>query len=216
MSSGSSARVAHHLWMLARLATFSPWILDVRSYAIRAVTDSLSTPRDSCCCVWRGRGPADLRAVADRLFNGGALGSQVTDSQYINNLTERNMVSPANKGSQSPIHDASFNSSGSSDTTYDQEEAYSLDDPMDDSVPIDVWPSRLLTPMFEAHYAILKAPEIQLSATEARIIAAIRSDRDAERRQWMEDESHWCYNQSARIAALESLLEYHCIAFPPH
>jgi hypothetical protein len=70
--------------------------------------------------------------------------------------------------------------------------------------------------MFEAHYAILKAPEIQLSATEARIIAAIRSDRDAERRQWMEDESHWRYNQSSRIAALESLLEYHRIAFPLH
>jgi hypothetical protein len=69
ISLGSSARVAHHLWMLARLATSSPWILDVRSCAIRAVMDSLSTPRDGCCCVWRGRGPADLRAVADsRLF----------------------------------------------------------------------------------------------------------------------------------------------------
>jgi hypothetical protein len=29
--------------------------------------DSLSTPRDGCCCVWCGHGPADLRAVADIL-----------------------------------------------------------------------------------------------------------------------------------------------------
>jgi hypothetical protein len=68
--------------------------------------------------------------------------------------------------------------------------------------------------MFEVHYATLKPSEIQLSATEARIIAAIRSDRDAEHRQWMEDEAQWCYDQCARIAALESLLEYHRIAFP--
>jgi hypothetical protein len=70
--------------------------------------------------------------------------------------------------------------------------------------------------MFEAHYAILKAPEIQLSATEARIIAAIRSDRDAECRQWMEDKSYSRHDQSVHTAALESLLEYHCIAFPAH
>jgi hypothetical protein len=69
--------------------------------------------------------------------------------------------------------------------------------------------------MFEVHYATLKPSEIQLSAMEARIIAAICSDRDAERRQWMEDEAHWHYDQCACIAALESLLEYHRIAFPP-
>ncbi|KAJ6574071.1 hypothetical protein B0H19DRAFT_1063080 [Mycena capillaripes] len=140
------------------------------------------------------------------LFNGGALDSQVTDSQYINNLSERHMVAPAHDGSQSPTHNMSFNSSGSSDTTYDKEEAYSLsfDDPMDDSGPIDVSPSRPSTPMFEVHYARLKASEIQLSATEARIIAAIRADRDAEQRQWMENESHWytdmcrTHNQSTR------------------
>ncbi|KAJ7863813.1 hypothetical protein B0H14DRAFT_3443904 [Mycena olivaceomarginata] len=193
-----------------------------------------------------GRAPRPTALLTNNLthglFNGGALDSQVTDSQYINDLTERNMATPVREGSHSPIHDTSFNSSGSSDTTYDQEEAYyrwqaahsqgdefekppgiqgktsipfPLDDPMDDSVPINVWPSRPSTPMFEVHYATLKPSEIQLSATEARIIAAIRSDRDAECRQWMEDEAHWRYDQCARIAALESLLEYHRIAFPP-
>ncbi|KAF7333088.1 hypothetical protein MVEN_02373800 [Mycena venus] len=174
--------------------------------------------------------------ITHGLFNGGALDSQVTDSQYISNLAEQHTAAPASEDGNSGQGDGSFNSSGSSDTTYDPEEAYALwqsshsqgdefpkprglqaDDPMGDPSCLDSRPSM---PDVLARYADLNASQIRLSTTEARVIADMRADRDSEMRQWATNEQQWyvdmsrTHNQAARIAALESLLEYHRIPFP--
>ncbi|KAJ7606699.1 hypothetical protein FB45DRAFT_878290 [Roridomyces roridus] len=137
------------------------------------------------------------------LYNGGALDSQVTDSQYIDKLTKRS----------APLSDESFNSSDSSDTVYDKEEVYglSVDDPMesDDCPPYDT---------FKKHYAELRAPRSKLSASEAQIIAVIWADRDAEAQRWERDEMYFSaelHEQSVHMAALETLLEYHRLPIPP-
>lgn len=87
--------------------------------------------------------------------------------------------------------------------------------------------SRPSTPDFIARYADLKREDIRLSETEVRVIAAIRTDRDSELRQYAMQEQQWycdmsqTHNQMAkiadqaeRIASLESLLEYHRIPLP--
>ncbi|KAJ7801306.1 hypothetical protein B0H14DRAFT_3489694 [Mycena olivaceomarginata] len=77
---------------------------------------------------------------------------------------------------------------------------------------------------FTLHQNQLKANvednKVQLSPTEVQVLAAIRADRDAEIREYALRELEWycdmskMHNQATRIATLESLLEYHCIALP--
>ncbi|KAJ7832496.1 hypothetical protein B0H13DRAFT_1914990 [Mycena leptocephala] len=176
--------------------------------------------------------------ITHGLFNGGALDSQVTDSQHINNLIEQNIEDDSNNS----IGENSFDSSASSDTTYEEEriEQYYIwqnassqgeelpkpvgipapsrfsktrpDDPMEDC-------PRPSSPDF-IPCADLNADDIRLSATELGVIAAMRADRASEMVQYATNEQMWyadmsrTHNQCARIAALESLLEYHRIPLP--
>jgi hypothetical protein len=93
-----------------------------------------------------------------------------------------------------------------------------VDDPMESDQCLSN--SRPSSPDFLALYADLTPENIRLSQTEVRIIAAIRADRDAEIREYLLREQEWysdmsrMHNHTARIAALESLLEYHHITFP--
>ncbi|KAJ7710740.1 hypothetical protein B0H17DRAFT_1123855 [Mycena rosella] len=178
------------------------------------------------------------------LFNGGALDSQVTDSQFVETLVQQHRPASENSGSPLPIFndgssangDASFGSTGSDTacsehviwaSAHSQDEPSPLieekpfmriseDEPMDDCFNYSSYShsSRPSTPDFIAD---LKAEDIRLSVTEVRVIAAMRADRDSELRQYgKQEEEWWCdmsktHNQSTRIAALESLLEYHRI-----
>lgn len=79
---------------------------------------------------------------------------------------------------------------------------------------------RLTTPEIIARHDNLKEGDVHLSDTEARVIAAIRADKESDLREYTLAEYKWyqdmsrTHNQSARIAALESLLEYHRIPLP--
>ncbi|KAJ7498185.1 hypothetical protein B0H11DRAFT_1909709 [Mycena galericulata] len=91
---------------------------------------------------------------------------------------------------------------------------------LDEDEPMGDFTCRLSTPEIVARYDGLKPEDIRLSDTEARVIAAIRADKDSDLRQYVLTEQRWyhdmarTHNQSARIAALESLLEYHRIPLP--
>ncbi|KAJ7435965.1 hypothetical protein B0H11DRAFT_2207354 [Mycena galericulata] len=210
--------------------------------------------------------------ITHNLFNGGALDSQVSDSQFVDRMieqhtsrsseatsgqithssfnggflddqgsvTEQRATSPSSTDEDTK-QDASFTSADSSDTAcepytiwvsahsqgdnepYDFRKDYGapanipVDDPMDDC---PFHPSRPSTPQIIARYANLKPEDIRLSDTEARIIAAVRADRDYHLAQYVFQEQITyrdiveAHNQSARIAALESLLEYHRIPLP--
>ncbi|KAK7007193.1 hypothetical protein R3P38DRAFT_3212863 [Favolaschia claudopus] len=153
--------------------------------------------------------PPRLSAVSNArlthdLFNGGALDSQVSDSQYLNDLAADASSSPTRQ-------DASFQSSGSSDTAYDPEldtwagahsqgdenpeyEKYykkimadgGLDDPMDSSED-----ARPTTPDFLRYYSDLNPDNIRLSTTEVRVIAAIRADKHVTENECARREQEW-------------------------
>ncbi|KAK7027592.1 hypothetical protein R3P38DRAFT_3519741 [Favolaschia claudopus] len=130
---------------------------------------------------------ASTRHTTYKLFNGGALDSQVSDSQYINNLTGQIPSSPTRP-------ETSVTSSGSSDTAYELDNealawlsahsqgdehpqfahllkkpvAVHDDDPME-TVEAPMFPdSRPVTPHFNflALYADLKAEDVHLSPSE--------------------------------------------------
>ncbi|KAK7039556.1 hypothetical protein R3P38DRAFT_2900377 [Favolaschia claudopus] len=181
------------------------------------------------------------RHTTYKLFNGGALDSQVSDSQYINNLTGQIPSSPTRP-------ETSFTSSASSDTAYDLDDealpwlsahsqgdehpqfAHLLkkpstvhdDEPMETAEALGFPDSRPVTPTFNflALYADLKAEDVHLSPSEVRVIAAIRADKDAVVDEYARREMEWScdmaerHNLVARVAVLESLLEYHRIPLP--
>ncbi|KAJ7862063.1 hypothetical protein B0H13DRAFT_1900268 [Mycena leptocephala] len=160
--------------------------------------------------------------ITHGLFNGGALDSQVTDSQHINNLIEQNIEDDSNNS----IGENSFDSSASSDTTYEEEriEQYYIwqnassqgeelpkpvgipapsrfsktrpDDPMEDC-------PRPSSPDF-IPCADLNADDIRLSATElGSLLPCVQTELQ-----------RWCSMQRMSRCALESLLEYHRIPLP--
>ncbi|KAK6984176.1 hypothetical protein R3P38DRAFT_3232467 [Favolaschia claudopus] len=80
--------------------------------------------------------------------------------------------------------------------------------------------ARATTPDFLRYYSDLNPDNIRLSTTEVRVIAAIRADKHVTENECARREQEWycdvsrMHNQTARIALLESLLEYHRIPLP--
>jgi hypothetical protein len=69
-------------------------------------------------------------------------------------------------------------------------------DSMDESNDYPFSDLRPTTPDFIAQYADLKAENICLSNTEARVIAAIRADKDSQLRQYTTHEGIWYADMS--------------------
>ncbi|KAJ7633335.1 hypothetical protein DFH06DRAFT_1337197 [Mycena polygramma] len=150
------------------------------------------------------------RQITHDLYNGGALDSQVTDSQYIQGLGDQPIPRANDGATEAEAANTSFQSSGSSDTAYEQNfkleiwasahsqgdenpeymaykkrfESAPADEPMEDCHSPGSRPS---TPDFLARYNELKTDThpTHLLPSELRVIAAIRADKDAEIQQYL-------------------------------